>query len=347
MIDEKLFKRIASLTLIAILFILTFLILKPIFSSVIFALILAFMFHPVYNKILPYIKNKNLSALLICVAIIIIIILPLWFLIPQLIKQIFEIYLYLQRVDLFLMLQNSFPQFFSAPEVSQDTITAINSFIHNFLSSVLGEFTDFLLNSPTILLHLFLILFIFFFGLRDGDKLVKYFQTLSPLSKESEQKVFNQFEEVTKAVVFGHVVTGVVQGLITGIGLYIFGVPNALTLTFVAIFISMFPIIGPWLVWVPVDIYLLTAGRTGAAIGLLVYGLIIVSLSDNIIRPLIISKKTKINSAIILVSMVGGLFVFGILGLILGPLVVAYLLLLLELYRDKKSPGLLKFDSKV
>ena len=209
-------------------------------------------------------------------------------------------------------------------------------------SSLLNNFTDILLNSPTIFLHLFLILFVFFFGLRDGNKLVAYFQSLSPLSKESEQKIFKQFSDITHTVIFGQIVIGIVQGIVTGVGLFIFGVPNALTLTFLAILSSMFPIIGPWLVWVPADIYLFTLGRTGAAIGLLIYGLVIASLVDNFMRPFIISRKTKINSALILIGMVGGLLVFGILGLVLGPLIIAYLLLLLDACRDKKTPNIFR-----
>lgn len=340
MIDEKSFNKIASIVLLAVLVILTFFILRPILISTIFALILAFIFYPIYKKFLVWTKNKNIAALIICLILLAIIIIPVLLLTPLLVKQTFEVYMHLQREDILAPFKALMPSFFSSPEISKDIAIAINKFTSNIASSFLNKFTDILLNSPIILLHLLLIFFVFFFGLRDGDKLVSYIQSLSPLSKESEKKIFKQFKDITHSVIFGQIIVGIIQGLVTGIALFIFRVPNALILTLIATFVGILPIIGPWLVWVPVDIYLFSIGRTAAAIGLLIYGVIIITWVDTLIRPVIVSKKTKINSAIVLVSMVGGLFVFGALGLILGPLIIAYLILILESYRTKKTTSI-------
>lgn len=345
-IDEKLFKRIATIVLVSVLIILTFLILKPIIISAIFGLILAFIFYPIHRRFSSKIKNKTLSALLISLALIIIIILPLLLLTPILVKQTFEVYSFLQKQNIFDALQKNFPGIFSNPELSKNIVISINSFISNLTSSFLSNFKDILLNSPTIILNFVLALFVFFFGLRDGDKLVCYLQDLSPLSKESEEKIFKQFKDITYAVIFGQIIVGIAQGLIAGVGLFIFKVPNALVLTLLATFFGIFPVLGAWLVWVPADIYLFLIGKTGAAFGLLIYGLVIVSWIDNVLRVYIVSKKTKISSGVILVSMIGGLLVFGILGLILGPLIISYLLLFLEFYRNKKSPGLIETSPK-
>jgi len=282
------------------------------------------------------VKNENLSALIVCLFLLLIIVVPLWFLTPILIKQTFEIYKYIQREDILSYFKTAFPSFFSSPELSQNMIIATRSFTSKIASSILNNLTEILLNFPTILLHLVLILFVFFFGLRDGRKLVSYMQSISPLSRESEKKIFKQFKDITHSVIFGQFVVGIIQGVVTGIALFIFKVPNALLLTLLATFVGILPIIGPWLVWVPVDIYLFVEGRTAAAFGLLIYGLIVISWIDTLVRPLIVGKMAKINSAVVLVSMVGGLFVFGIFGLILGPLVISYLILILEFYRCKK-----------
>jgi predicted PurR-regulated permease PerM len=335
-IKEKHFKTIAIVVVIGILFILSFLILKPILLSAIFGLILAFIFHPVYKKIYSFFKNKNLSALLICLAVIIIIVLPLWFLIPIMVKQVFEIYIGLQQTGFSEIIESMLPSF-SSQEFSKNIIIAINSFIGEIASSFLNKFTDILLNSPVILLNISLIIFVFFFGLRDGEDLVNYIQKISPLSKESEKRIFKQFKDITHSVIFGQFIVGLIQGIITGIGFFIFGVPNALVLTLIAAFVGILPIIGPWLVWAPVDIWLFLNGEFYAGIGILIYGVLIISWVDNLIRPLIVSKRTKINAGIILVSMVGGLLTFGVLGLILGPLIISYLLLLLEFYKNKKA----------
>ncbi len=345
MIDEKDFKKILIIVLVAVLVILAFFILKPILLSTIFGLILSFMFYPVHKKLISWVKSKNLSAIIICVGVIIIILIPLWFAIPLLVRQTFGVYTYLQKVDFSTPLENLFPSF-ASQEFSKNIIVAINSFVSNMTSSFLNKFSEILLNSPIILLHVLLILFVFFFGLRDGEDFVNYIQSLSPLSKESEKKVFKQFKDITQSVIFGQIIVGIAQGIVTGIGLFVFRVPNALILTLVATLVGVLPIIGPWLVWVPVDLWLFANNRVGSATGLLIYGLIVITWIDTVIRPFIVSKRTKINSAVILVSMVGGLFVFGVLGLIIGPLVISYLLLLLESYRSKKLPSLILEEAK-
>jgi len=341
MIDEKSFNKIAIVVVLAVLVTLSFFILRPILISTVFALVLSFIFYPLYKKFLLWTKNKNLSALIICVILLAIIIIPLLFFIPLLVKQTFEVYSYMQSPTFLQSLQNTINEFFPSQELSKDFIIAINNFTSKLASSFLSGFTEILLNSPIILLHLVLILFVFFFGLRDGEKLVAYIQSLSPLSEESEKKVFKQFKDITHSVIFGQIVVGIVQGLVTGIALFIFRVPNVLVLTLLATLVGILPIIGPWLVWVPVDIYLFAVGRTTAGIGMLICGLVVISWLDNIIRPIIVSKRTKINSAGVLVSMLGGLFVFGVFGLILGPLIISYLILILESYRTKKTGSIL------
>ena len=123
------------------------------------------------------------------------------------------------------------------------------------------------------------------------------------------------------------------QGLVAGIGYFILGVPNAIFLTILTIIASIIPVVGSWLIWVPVDIYLFATGHFWAGIILLIYGTFLISLIDNFIRLIIVSRKTQINQGIVMIGMIGGIFVFGVIGLIIGPLILAYVLLVLELYR--------------
>ena len=116
--------------------------------------------------------------------------------------------------------------------------------------------------------------------------------------------------------------------------------PNALILTLLACLAGVFPIIGVAIIWVPVAIYLLIAGNTLPTLGVIIFGLISSSI-DNFIRPIIVSKRTHMPSSLILIGMIGGIFLFGILGLILGPLILAYLLVILEIYRNKRTPSIL------
>ncbi len=340
MVEKKTFETITNTSIIVVLIVLAFFILKPILLSTIAGLLLAFIFYPLYKKISQKTKAKNLSAILLCISLIIIILLPLILVAPLIARQVFDIYIYLQRTDMITPLKEIFPYLFDSPELAQTISTALTSFVGKVASALLTSFTEILLNSVTITLHFLLILFVFFFGLRDGEQLVQLIKEISPLSKESEKRVFAQFKNITHSVIFGQIIIGLVQGLITGIGLFVFRVPNAMTLTLLATFLGILPIVGPVFVWVPVDIYLFLTGRTFAGVGLFIYGAFVITWVDTLIRPFIISSKSKIHPALALISMVGGLFVFGILGLILGPLIIAYLIMLLEFYKRQKPPRL-------
>jgi len=336
-IDEKSFNKIASVVLIGVLALLTFLILKPIIISSLFALILAFIFYPVYKKVYSLTKSKNFSAVLICFILLAIIFVPLIFLIPILIRQSFAIYSFIQGEDFLAPIHAFIEKIFASEDISKNIIVSLNNSTAYLTNYFLEKIASVFINSPVIFLQVIIIFFVFFFGLRDGDKLVDYIQSLSPLSKESEKKIFVQFKDITHSVIYGQIVIGIIQGILTGIALFVFGIPNAFVLTVVSIFLGILPIIGPSLVWIPVVIYLLALGKGASALILLVYGIFVASGIDNILRPLIVGKKTKINSGVILVSMVGGFLVFGILGLIVGPLIIAYLLLILETYRKTKD----------
>ena len=203
---------------------------------------------------------------------------------------------------------------------------------------MMNIFSKFVLDFPTLFLQFLITVFTFFFVLRDGDKLVDYIQSVLPFPKEVEKKLFKSSKDITFSVLYGQVVLGVLQGLIVGIAFFAFGVPNALLFTLLACLAGIFPIIGTTIVWLPVAIYLIVSGEIVATIGVVVFG-VLSSILENVIKPVFISKRTNLHSAIILIGMVGGLFMFGILGVVLGPLILAYLLIILEIFRDKRIPG--------
>lgn len=328
---DKKTKKIVVIISIALLLILSALIIWPIALSIISGLILAYMFYPVYNFILKIVREKNISALIIVLLTIFIIFIPIWFLFPIISKQVFEAYIYTQNIDFSSLFKLILPE-----TISKDTTTAITNFISNIVTSLFSKFSQTLLNIPSLLLQASVILFVFFFAMRDADKLKEYAKSISPFSQEAERNISKQFKGITNSVIYGHIVLGALQGVLTGIGLYVCGVPQAILLTIIAILAAIIPIIGAWLVWIPASIYLLSEGHTGAGIGLILYGALFVSWIDNIIKPYIVSRKSNISSVIVLIGMIGGLFVFGIMGLILGPLILSYLIILFDAYKDKK-----------
>lgn len=336
MLTEKLFKKILIGIFILVLAIMTLIILKPIIISIAWALVLAYAFYPVYSFFLKRIKEKNITAILMVLLLIFIIFLPLWFLFPIITKQIFDVYSYFQTVDTFSLLQKILPWFFSSASLQTQAVSLVNNFVSTLVSTTLSSFSGSILNIANTVLQIIVTIFTFFFALRDGEKLKEYVRDISPFNKDLEKNLSAEFKGITKAVIFGFLVVGIIQGLFTGLGLLIFGVPQALLLTLIATIVAIIPVLGAWLVWIPSSIYLLATGHIGAGIGLILYGAIVVSWIDNFLRIWIISRRTKLSSGIIFIGMIGGLIVFGIIGLVIGPLILSYLIIIIDAYKDKK-----------
>jgi predicted PurR-regulated permease PerM len=337
--EEKYFEKIVAGGVLLILVLLSFFVLKPVMLSILTAIILALIFSPVYHWLLKKTGRKNLSISIICLFLFLVIILPFIFLMPLLVNQIVQIYISSQQINFVEPLERIFPSIFVTEEFSAQIDLSISSFVNKIGSSLINSLAGFLVDTPKILLHVFLIFFTFFFVLKEGKELELYLRSLMPFPKNIEEKLFRYSKDITTSVLYGQFIVGIVQGVIIGFGFFIFGIPNALILTSLALVAGIFPVIGTAIVWVPVLIYLLILGNTWTALGILIFGTIS-SQIDGLIRPFFVSKKVDIHPTLVLISMIGGLFVFGILGFILGPLIISYLLIFLEAYRKKDSKGI-------
>ena len=334
MLDKSNLKTFVTYVLIIGLFVLAFFVIKPIIFSIIYGILLAYIMYPAYKMISKRVKNETFAATLFCLLLLLIIIAIGFLFFQFLFKQLIDLYLAIQKVDISPVIKSILPSYMSG-DISTRIVSAASSAVTGLIADSLNSITGFIVNLPYIILQISVVVFVFFFTLRDGARTIEYFKSLAPLKKETQDRFFKNFKDITNSVLIGHVVIGIMQGIIAGIGYYIFGVPDVAILTVVTIVAAIIPIVGPWIIWVPVDIYLFASGNSGAGIGFLIYGTILVSTLENFIRPLIVSRGTEVNSLIIVIGMIGGLFAFGILGIIIGPLVLAYVLLVIELYRKQ------------
>lgn len=342
-IKEHEIKRYLSIAIILLLAFLAFTVIKPIALSIFGGLILAYVFYPVYKTVLSVLRERNTAALAVAIIIVLVIFIPLWFSLPIVIKQVSEVVLFLQNLNIAGFVKNIIPD---APEqVKIDTATSIVSLIGKLTASTLGALVDLLLNLPKVLLNTAVVFFVFFFAMRDSQRFRTFFAELSPFTKEKEKVFVKQFEDITYSTIYGHILIGIVQGIVAGIGFLLFGVPRALLLTVFATVAAVIPVVGPWLVWIPVAVYLFATGNTGTAIGFTMYSILIVSTIDNFLRPYIIARRVKAHSLIILLGMIGGTIVFGVLGLILGPLILQYTILFLEAYKNKALAEMFSSES--
>jgi len=335
MIKEKETKKIISFSLLGILTIMAFLIIRPFILIIVTSMVLGYIFYPLYLKLVKFTKSKNISAALLSLLIILAIAIPLWFTVPVIIRQTFNIYTSLQRIDFITPLKNIAPKFFSSSEFTRDFAITVNQIISKGASALMNKFGEIITNIPLIFMQLVIMLFIFFFTLRDGDKMAKFLKQLSPFSPKTEKIFIERFSNITKSVIYGMFTVGIIQGIVTGIGLYIFKAPQPLFLTMFAILFGIIPIVGPWLVWIPVSIVLIVTGKVAQGIGLALYGFLILTWIDFLIRPYFVKRKSGMSHIVALIGMLGGGYLFGVIGFVIGPLILGYLTLLLEFYRTK------------
>ena len=336
---QRLFEKTATIVFFIFLFILAALVLKPVFISITTGLVLAFIFTPVYDRVNKYIKSKNVSAGIIVLFLLFIIILPIWLLTPIILNQSFSLFQASQQIDFVAPLKSLFPSLFASEQFSSEVGSVISSFVSKLANSLVNSIAQIILDFPKIALQLTVIFFTFFFALRDKELIIEYIKNSLPFPKETSKRLFEQSKIITSAILYGHVVVGIIQGIIIGVGFFVFKVPNALILALLASLAGILPIIGTVIVWLPVAVYLFVGGSIVPAWGIVIFGLLSSNI-DNLLRPIIVSKRAKINTGILLVSTIGGLFFFGILGFILGPLIISYLLAILEIYRGKSTTGL-------
>ncbi len=338
-LTDKDAKKILVFGILIILLILVFSVLRPIMLSIFGGLILAFIFLPIYLFILKYVKSKSLAAGIITILIIIIIVLSFWLLIPILSKQFFEIFKLSDKIDIGSMIRIILP--YASDQLVNQLSTTLNNSISKFGTSILNSLLGLLVNFGTIALHLLLVGFVFFFTLRDLDKLKEFCSGLSPLNKDQEKKVVVQFKNITGSIIYGQITIGLLQGLLAGISYFIVGVPNAIILTVISMVFGTIPMIGVGIIYLPVAVFLIVGNASPLTVVLfLAYNLLFVSTIDNFLRAHLISKKTKMSQAIVIIGMIGGIFVFGLLGLILGPLILGYFITLLNAYKDKTLTSL-------
>jgi len=206
-----------------------------------------------------------------------------------------------------------------------------------------SEFISFLTNNitkifSTTLSALFsfgLMLMSIFYFLKDGEEWKKILIRLSPLSKNDDKKIITILSEAINGVIKGHLFIALAQGMLMGIGLALFGVPNPALWGVVAGIGSLIPFVGTAIVSVPSIIFLFFIGHNPQAIGLLVWSVVIVSMVDNFLSPVFISNKTKTPTFLILFSVLGGISLLGPVGILIGPLIISLLQALVSIYRNE------------
>jgi len=211
----------------------------------------------------------------------------------------------------------------------------INEVISTFLTFLTNNIANIFSTTVSVLFSFVLLLLTIFYFLKDGENWKKTLLRLSPLSGVADQKIITRLAETITGVVRGYLLIALIQGILMGIGLTIFHVPNAAIWAVVAGIASIVPPFGTAIVSVPAVIFLFATGHTGYSIGLLIWATIIVGTGDNLLNPYIVGQKINIPPFLILFSVLGGISLLGPIGILIGPLTIGLLYTLTEIYQSE------------
>lgn len=323
--------------------IVVFLIIKPFLSPFILAGVFAFLFQPLYGKLKNrFREHESLAAFTTTLIAIILVLIPISFLGVQIFKESSQLYNslsdggksgFIAGIDSVIADVGNFLPIPESFRVDFDLYArqGLNTLLKNF-GSVFSGFAS-------ITFDFFVFLAAFYFLLKDGHKLKDYFVDLSPLEDKDDELIVSRLRTAVSSVVKGSLSIGFIQGALTGVGFAIFGVPNAALWGSVAAIAALIPGIGTALVLVPAIIFLFATGDTAHGVGLLVWGLSAVGLIDNFLGPKLMGRGMQLHPLAVFISVIGGLALFGPIGLLLGPLSMSLCVALIEIYFSWRAQG--------
>lgn len=330
---------------------LSFLIIRPLMTPLLAALILSYFFYPLYILLMDKVfKNRNalsqkLSALLVLAAIICVVLVPTVALIVLLFKNI-----ELQAVsDLFNALSPRIVSFittnlgFLDKELLKEfgVSVSLNNSFAAFFGRVFIIIRDMFSQIPQFLLGSFVTLFVSYYLLRNAQPLVQFIRTIVPLSRAQFDSVIARFNGLCRGMVVSQLVIALIQGLLVIFAALILGLKNVILLGLITVVFAIIPFLGAALVWWAMLGYLLFCAGAGMPawkpLFMLVYGALIISSVDNVIRPKLLADSAQINPAIVLIGFIGGFLLFGLPGIFLGPLILSMAELALEVYKQEKD----------
>lgn len=334
MFNHEKLQTISFIALAAIIGFAAFLVFKPFITIALFSVFLAVAIYPVYNWILKKNKERRTSTSVITVLLVLVVVI-----IPAILLSI----MLLQQIgDAYSSLLNSV----TSGELSR-TIAVLENKVQNFVPEFHFNLEGYLMGGLTwvvsnldrvvsgfsnttlwVVLVSFFLYYLFIYGPSLLEKLVCW----SPMEDSIDRKIINQIKLSINSVIRGYLFIALLQGLSAGLGLFIFGMPNAVILGTATAIASFIPFFGTSLIMVPSAIFMAATGHIGAAVGILLWGFFMVHLIDNFLMPYMLNKGMKMNQLMALLSVLGGLSAFGPVGFVIGPLVFGLVMVMIDIY---------------
>ncbi len=322
---------------------LTYLVIDPFLIPIAWAVVMTVVFYPFYHYIQRYIRWKSVASLITVLVTLLIIAGPFSFLIVNLVNELKDFVNYLNtkgigsldeilRSEQALWLQEKIKTTFNLKEFN--LVDILSKSISNLGKSILSNVTRGVANIMAVVVNFLLMLFAMFFMVKDGPDLIKKIRDYMPFSDAQKDRLASQIKDMVISTIYGGVIVSLIQGTLGGITFFALGLNSPVLLGTLMAFMSFIPGLGAVSVWGPVAVYLIIKKLYLKAVVLFVVGVFVISMVDNILKPIIISGRTRMPTMVIFFCVIGGLKVFGLIGLVLGPLVVAMFVSVLEIFRS-------------
>lgn len=339
----------AFLLLLTAVTIAFFWIMLPYYGALFWAVILAILFRPVESWLeQKLVRNRNLSAALTVLAVVFVAILPVTIVLIALVDQGARFAEGLQSAE--ITTPESFAAVFEIlPGWAQHMLemAGINEFstLRGRVAEAVAAISQFLAtqalsvgqNTLRFVVSAGIMLYVLFFLFRDGPRIGAGIRSALPFDREVTDALVNRFGDVVRATVKGNLIIALIQGTIGGVTFWLLGVDGALLWGAIMVVLSLLPAVGAALVWVPVAAYLMLSGDVVRGVILVAVGAGVIGLIDNLLRPPLVGKGSRLPDYMVLVSTVGGLSVFGLNGFVIGPLIAALFVACWTLFRDARA----------
>ena len=323
--------RGALLAIIGILLVLSALLVSPYIQFVLGAVLLGFILRPLQIRLEPRIGRTPAAFGLVMLSVFAVV-LPLLLTVAFVVSTGIGYVRRLEQQELdFATLEEPIATY-TGQAVDLESI--VRSSGEAVGGTAFGSAVTALETTVHVVIGLGLLTFLLFFFIRDADRFLAWLMDVSPLRSGVTEELLERVSNITRAVLIGHVLVAVIQGVIAGVGLTLVGIPNAVFWTFVMVLLALIPLIGTFAVWAPASAYLVATGNTTPAVALFVYGVFVVGISDEYLRPVLVNRYAKLGPSVIIVGVLGGLTVFGFMGIFVGPIIVGSLKAAVEVYND-------------
>lgn len=336
--------------LILFVFFLIYTMLKPYLNSIIMGILLSFLFMPLHTKFLGLTKGKkNLSAFLSSFSLAFLVLIPAAIILTSIIFQGISSFDAIYRwfaagnfskyignfEEKMIYLKENLPFLSSMlPETTignADFEKQVMNFFSNLLKWLVGQGRQIAGSVFNTGVSFFMMMVVFFVMIRDQEKILKNFFHVIPLKQSHEIKIIEKTRVLFKSVILGNILTSLAQGAAGGIGFAIAGFPALFWGAAIAL-ASLIPVVGTALIWIPACIWLFISGKTGLGIFIIIWFVLIVGLVDNVLRPVFMKSEGGMGPVMIFFSILGGIHVWGLLGLVYGPMVFGFGFILLYIY---------------